>query len=96
MVQPIENEARIHGAVRRVHPHDSENHVDLVVEVEAVEDVGARPNLLADRLGQELTVTIEADHIAKLGLAPDDRVVIDAELRGPGAVWARPGGVKRA
>lgn len=96
MVQPIENEARVYATVRRVQPKGRKDYVDLVVDVDAVEDVEGRANLLRDRVGQEVTITTDADLVSTPSLVPGDRVVIDAELRGPGAIWSRPGAVKRA
>lgn len=96
MTQPIENEVRIRGTVREVRPGPAEDWVELVVDVEAVEDVAGWPNLLRDRAGQQLTITTGADEVSQLGLTAGHRVEIGAELRGPGAVWSRPGALKRA
>lgn len=96
-MQPIENAAQISGTVRDVRPNDlGERYVDLVLAVERAEDVGEIPNLLGQTVGHELAITTEAEHVGRLALQPGAPVVVDAELRGPGAVWSRPGGLRRA
>jgi hypothetical protein len=73
-----------------------EGYVELVLAVEEADDVDGAPNLLGHTVGQDVTVTTEAAHADGLHLEPGARVVVGAELRGPGAVWSRPNDVRRA
>lgn len=96
MVAPKPNETRLAGTVRRVRPNERRSDVlELVVAVDRADDVEGRANLLADTPGGELTVTTDAKDVTKLGLKPGERVLIGAEVRGPGAVWSRPHAVRR-
>jgi hypothetical protein len=96
MVAPKPNETRLAGTVRRVRPNQQRpNFSELVVAVDRADDVEGRANLLADTPGGELTVTTDAKEVTELGLQPGERVVIGAEVRGPGAVWSRPRAVRR-
>jgi hypothetical protein len=96
MVSPKPNETRIAGTVREIRDAGQRpDHVELVLEVERAEDIEGRANLLADTPGQELAVTTDAGDLADLDLQPGERVVVGAEVRGPGAVWSRPRTVQR-
>jgi len=96
MVAPKPNETRLVGTVRQVRPDERQpNLLELVVVVDRADDVEGRANLLAHTRGEELTVTTNAKDVAELGLQPGERVLVGAELRGPGSVWSRPHAVRR-
>jgi len=96
MVSAKPNKARLAGTVREVRADDRRpDRVDLVMTVDRADDVEGDANLLAHTSGQELTVTTDARDLAELGLERGDRVVVDAEVRGPGAVWSRPRTLRR-
>lgn len=96
MVSAKPNETSIAGTVRAMRPVEyPAEAVELVVEVDRADDVEGRANLLADAAGEELAVTTDLDDVAELDLQPGERVVLDAEVRGPGAVWSRPRTVRR-
>jgi hypothetical protein len=96
MVAPKPNETCIEGTVRELRPNEKRpGFLDLVVAVDRADDIEGRANLLAHTPGQELAVTTNADDIEGLGLQPGERVVVEAELRAPGAVWSRPNAVRR-
>ena len=96
MVAPKPNETRLAGTVREIRPIGGQPALrDLVVAVERAEAVEGLADLLSSTPGQDLPVTIDAEDLADLGLQPGERVVLGAELRGPGAVWSRPQTVRR-
>jgi hypothetical protein len=96
MVAPKPNETRLAGTVRRVRPNQERpNFIELDLAVDRADDVEGRANLLADTPGGELTVTTNAKDVVELGLQPGERVLLGAEVRGPGAVWSRPNTVRR-
>jgi hypothetical protein len=96
MVAPKPNETRLAGTVREIRPNERRpDFLELVVAVDCAEDIEGRANLLADTPGQELAVTTDAKDLHELGLQPGERVVVGAEVRGPGAVWSRPQTVRR-
>jgi hypothetical protein len=59
------NEARVRGTVRRLRPKDGDRYVDIDLEVEAIEDIEGRANLLQGRVGEELTVTADATDVSE-------------------------------
>jgi hypothetical protein len=96
MVAPKPNETRLAGTVRTIRPDERRpDLLELVVAVDRADDIEGRANLLADTPGKELAVTTDAKDLAELGLEPGERVVVGAEVRGPGAVWSRPRAVRR-
>ncbi len=85
------------GTLKEVRRHERlDGHVEVVLEVEAVEPVEGAPNLLGHVRGSDAAVTAPASDVGDLGLEPGSPIAIDAELRGPGAIWARPKGIRRA
>jgi hypothetical protein len=91
MVRAKPNETRLAGTVREVRRAGRKGDaVDLVVAVERADEIEGCANLLADTPGQELTVTVDAEDVAEADVQPGRRIVLGAELRGPGAVWSRP------
>lgn len=96
MVAPKPNNTRLTGTIREVRPHERGRELlELIMDVDAADEVHGHANLLAHAPGHELCVTTDAKDVAALDLHPGDRVVVGAEVRGPGAVWARPRGVRR-
>jgi hypothetical protein len=96
MVAPKPNETRLRGVVREIKPSQRRPAlVELVVDVEQAADVEGRANLLAGTPGGALPVTADAEDLSGLHLRPGERVVLGAEVRGPGAIWSRPQSVRR-
>jgi hypothetical protein len=97
MVAPKPNESRLAGTVRQVRPQEERpDYIDLVLEVESADDVEGLANLLAHTPGREVALTTDAGDVADLDLKEGERVVVGAEVRGPGAVWSVPRTVRRA
>ena len=98
MVQVRENWSHIVGCVESwTPPKDAEDHGELVLRVERVEDVpaGARgkapPNMLAKAEGTVLRVRVPASAAAKLEAASGATVSADVRRgKDPGVVFAHP------
>jgi flavin reductase (DIM6/NTAB) family NADH-FMN oxidoreductase RutF len=84
MVQAIENWAWV--TCRLVRMHDAGDHVELDVVVEASRDDDKAPNLLANTVGQQLTIKVKGPVPA---LAPDARFQLRARRAGPANVWGQ-------
>lgn len=98
MVQVRENWSHVVGCVESwTPPKDADDHGELVLKVERVEDVpaGARgkapPNMLAKAKGTTLRVRVPASAAAKLD--PASGATVSADVRrgkDPGVVFAHP------
>ena len=96
MVAPKPNKTRLAGTLRRVRPDERRpDFVELLVAVDRADDIEGHANLLAHAPGQELAVTTDAKDLAEPDLQPGERVVVGAEVRGPGMVWSRPQTLRR-
>lgn len=94
MVRAIENWAELGGTVREIKPREGVAQMsDVVLAVEAAEDVEGYPNLLTDAPGRELAVSVETEKLG--GIAPGARVRCRARRADLHTVVAHPDGLSK-
>ncbi|HET7506767.1 MAG TPA: hypothetical protein VFJ53_00260 [Solirubrobacterales bacterium] len=96
MVEAIENWAELSGTLRDLRPRAGASEMtDLVVAVDAAEDVEGFPNLLSDAPGQELTIAVRNEALPPDPLAPGEKVSLRAQRAAPDVVVAHPESLSR-
>ncbi len=94
MVRAIENWAELGGTVREIKPREGVAQMsDVVLAVEAADDVEGYPNLLTDAPGRELAVSIETEKLG--GIEPGTRVRCRARRADLHTVVAHPDGLSK-
>lgn len=92
MVRAIENWAELRGTVRDVRPRRGVPHMsEIVLDVDAADDVEGFPNLLTEAPGQRLAVAVDSQSLGHL--QPGAGVRIRAQRADPRTVVAHPDGV---
>jgi hypothetical protein len=96
-MQIVENWSHVVGRVEKwTPPKDADDHGQLVVRVERVEDVKgeggkAFPNLLEKAEGTTLRVRVPASAASKLDAPEGSSIALDVRrVREPGVVFANP------
>lgn len=96
-MQVVENWSHVVGRVEKwTPPKDADDHGELVVRVERVEDVKgeggkAWPNLLEKAEGATLRVRVPASAAARLEAPDGASITLDVRrVREPGVVFAHP------
>lgn len=95
-MQIVENWSDVEGEVKKLLPNPSDPSITLAtIAVEAATPVASFPNLLAGRVGNEITVGIATAAVQRSCVAPGHRVHLRIRQAGPEKFFSHPDHVEK-
>ena len=95
-MQIVENWSDVDGEVKKLSANPSDPSLTLAtLAVEAASPVASFPNLLAGRVGNEITVGIATAAVQQAGVAPGHRLHLRIRQAGPEKFFSHPDHIQK-